>query len=60
MQVHVITWEYPDRSANGIVGIYSNFESATAELELLKEYCDGCRRFDLQSMELRQHTQEKA
>lgn len=44
MNVVVLWWEYTDKSASGIIGVYADFDEGGRMLKLLEEHASDCSK----------------
>lgn len=54
MKVHVLHWQFDDKSNHGIVGIFQDEEQAKEQYDLLTEYSSDTRQYFLDTYTLKE------
>jgi hypothetical protein len=52
MKVHVLHWQYSDKSGDGIVGVFDDEEKAKELYDFAEQHSDACKTFYLDSFTL--------
>lgn len=58
MIIQIISWQYDDRSASGIVGTYADKAYAEEQFNLLQEHGDIAKKFSIEGYSVNTTTKE--